>query len=61
MNRRLDRAHEMLGNPGLAHKAISTIAIDAGFGDISHFNHSFRRRFGATPSDVREAEQKWDA
>lgn len=58
LNQRLDRAHQMLGNPCLAHKAISAIAFDNGFGDISHFNHSFRRRFGATPSDAREAGQE---
>jgi AraC-like DNA-binding protein len=27
--------------------------MDAGFSDQSWFNRSFRRRFGATPSDVR--------
>ena len=26
-----------------------------GFGDLSHFNRVFRRRYGATPSDVRAA------
>ena len=33
--------------------AISTIAFEAGFGDLSYFNHAFRRRYGATPSDIR--------
>jgi AraC-like DNA-binding protein len=32
---------------------VSSIALDAGFGDISYFNRAFRRRYGATPSDVR--------
>jgi AraC-like DNA-binding protein len=32
---------------------VSGIAFDSGFGDLSYFNHSFRRRFGATPTDVR--------
>jgi AraC-like DNA-binding protein len=33
----------------------SAVALAAGFGDLSHFNRSFRRRYGATPSDVRAA------
>ena len=28
---------------------------EAGFGDLSYFNHAFRRRYGLTPSDVRES------
>lgn len=36
-----------------ATQAIGTIAWDAGFGDLSHFNHAFRKAFGCTPSDVR--------
>jgi AraC-like DNA-binding protein len=34
---------------------ISTIAFDCGFTDVSHFNRSFRQKFGCTPSDVRNA------
>jgi AraC-like DNA-binding protein len=34
---------------------VSTIAFDCGFADVSHFNRSFRQRFGCTPSDVRNA------
>ncbi|MBB4425416.1 AraC-like DNA-binding protein [Bradyrhizobium sp. CIR48] len=30
-------------------RPISVIALSAGFNDISHFNHSFRRRFGVSP------------
>jgi AraC-like DNA-binding protein len=50
---RLRLAHRMLTNSALNHRSISTIAFDSGFGDISYFNQIFRRRFGATPSDVR--------
>jgi AraC-like DNA-binding protein len=43
----------MLSDPVLAERTISTIAYEAGFGDVSHFNLAFRRRYGETPSDVR--------
>jgi AraC family transcriptional regulator len=33
---------------------IIDIALDAGFGDLSNFNHAFRAEFGATPSAFRE-------
>ncbi len=50
---RLARAHQMLTDPRCVGRAISAIAFDAGFSDLSHFNRTFRRRYGATPSDVR--------
>src|SRR5262249_37756430 len=52
----------MLRDPMRAAKSISCIVYEAGFGDLSHFNRAFRRRFGATPSDVRaEATRETDA
>src|SRR5665213_1821166 len=51
---RLARAHAMLTNSRFNDRAISTIAFEAGFNDLSHFNRSFRRHFGATPSQVRD-------
>lgn len=50
---RLERAHRCLVDPRFAGHMISTIAFESGFGDLSYFNHAFRRRFGATPSDIR--------
>ena len=50
---RLGRAHRMLTEPRLAQSAVGAIAYDAGFGDLSYFNRSFKRQFGATPRDVR--------
>jgi AraC-like DNA-binding protein len=50
---RLSRAHRMLVDPRYASWTISAIAYEAGFGDLSHFSHVFRRRYGATPSEVR--------
>ena len=51
---RLARAHRMLKNPILASRSIVSIAFDAGFGDLSYFNRAFKRRYGATPSEVRD-------
>jgi AraC-like DNA-binding protein len=53
LDQRLACAHRMLSNPQLAQRSISMIAYEAGFGDLSHFNRAFRRRYGATPSDIR--------
>jgi AraC-like DNA-binding protein len=47
---RLDGAAAMLRDPGSVHRKIGEIASGAGFSDISHFNRSFRRRFGDTPA-----------
>jgi AraC-like DNA-binding protein len=50
---RLVHAHRMLADPRFAGRAIGAIAFEAGFGDLSHFNRTFRRRFGMTPSEAR--------
>ncbi|PWT86663.1 MAG: AraC family transcriptional regulator [Proteobacteria bacterium] len=33
--------------------SVSAVAFAAGFADLSHFNRTFRRRFGRTPTEVR--------
>ena len=53
VGQRLTRAHRLLCEPNLGHMAISTIAYDAGFGDLSYFNRRFRRLYGMTPGDIR--------
>jgi AraC-like DNA-binding protein len=45
LDQRLTRAHRMLSDPRLAERTISAIAYEAGFGDLSHFNRAFRRRY----------------
>jgi len=53
IGQRLARAHRMLCDPTSSQNAISTIAYDVGFGDLSYFNRRFRRQYGLTPRDVR--------
>jgi AraC-like DNA-binding protein len=55
---RLTRAHRMLTDPRYADRSISAVAYEAGFGDLSYFNRTFRRRYGATPSEIREAARR---
>ncbi len=50
---RLAHVHRMLRDPMQLTRPISSIVYEAGFGDLSHFNRAFRRRYGATPSDIR--------
>ena len=53
IGQRLARAYRLLRDPGYSRAAISTIAYDVGFGDLSYFNRRFRRLYGFTPRDVR--------
>ena len=53
--RRLVRAYRMLTNARRADQKISSIAFDCGFGDLSYFNRTFKRFYGAAPSEIRAA------
>ena len=53
LERRLDAAHCMLTSPRYVTWSITAIALEAGFGDLSHFNRSFKRRYLMTPTDLR--------
>jgi AraC-like DNA-binding protein len=50
---RLARVYSVVRNPLQSRRAIGTIAFELGFNDLSYFNRAFRRRYNATPSDVR--------
>ena len=54
---RLSLARRMLTDPRRNGDKISSIALDAGFGDLSYFNRVFRRHFGDSPSGVRTGGQ----
>jgi AraC-like DNA-binding protein len=53
LDQRLQRAAALLRDPHWRLRKIADIAAEAGFTDLSYFNRAFRRRFGATPSDIR--------
>jgi AraC-like DNA-binding protein len=58
LRERLARAFSILTNPLHSPRAISAIAFELGFNDLSYFNRTFRRRYNATPSEIRQAGAK---
>lgn len=50
--RRLDRMHQLLGQPG-ASEPIAILAERWGFCDAAHFGRLFRETYGMTPGDYR--------
>jgi AraC-like DNA-binding protein len=59
-DQRLACAQRMLSNPRLTDRTIGSIAFDVGFGDLSYFNRTFRRRYGTTPGEIRQSALKAD-
>ena len=55
-NQRLAAVHRVLADPRMAHRTISEIAYEVGFGDLSTFNHAFRARYGLTPTELRRQQ-----
>jgi AraC-like DNA-binding protein len=55
LDKRLARAVELLCETGQRHRKIADISFEVGFKDLSYFNRTFRRKYGATPSDMRLA------
>src|SRR5262249_27205095 len=47
--RRLAWALHALESPSFARHSIGAIAYAAGFADVTHFSHAFRRRYGINP------------
>jgi len=56
LERRLERAWLRLMSAEESGLSISSVAFEVGFGDLSYFNRSFRKRFGRSPSQVRAGE-----
>jgi AraC-like DNA-binding protein len=62
IRQRLIRAHRMLTDPRFTDRSITSVAFDAGFGDLSYFNRAFRKCYGGTPSEIRaDAIRRKDA
>jgi AraC-like DNA-binding protein len=53
LGQRLALAHRLLSSPRSASEKIASIALAAGFGDVSYFYRAFRRRYDLLPTDVR--------
>jgi AraC-like DNA-binding protein len=53
LGRRLAQAHRMLTDLRCTARTITSIALDAGFSDLSTFDHAFRQAYGTAPSHVR--------
>jgi AraC-like DNA-binding protein len=58
LRQRLARAYRLLCEPPSMQRQVSTIAFEVGFGDLSEFNRCFRRQYGATPMEIRKADEK---
>ncbi|HUN91578.1 MAG TPA: helix-turn-helix domain-containing protein [Burkholderiaceae bacterium] len=48
LEQRLQLAARRLRDPGKRRERIGSIALESGFGDVSHFCRAFRRRFGCS-------------
>jgi len=55
---RLAHVYLTLTDPASLRRSIGDIVLACGFGDISHFNRAFRKRYGASPSEVRRYEME---
>lgn len=55
LRRRLMAAFRAITSPGQMHRQVLEIALDNGFTSASHFSTLFRKHFGITPRDAREA------
>ncbi|MDQ8726479.1 helix-turn-helix transcriptional regulator [Bradyrhizobium sp. LHD-71] len=55
---RLARAYDLLADPRNANRPINIVAGEVGFSDRSHFNRTFRQRYGVAPSDVRTTARR---
>jgi AraC-like DNA-binding protein len=57
LDARLAHAYRILSDPRFSTHTISTVAFECGFGDLSYFNRVFRRRYRASPSEIRSRLQ----
>jgi AraC-like DNA-binding protein len=53
LEQRLLLARRLLLNEAARGYKVSDIAFRAGFNDLSYFHRTFKKRFGATPSEIQ--------
>lgn len=53
LNKRLERARQLLNDPAYAGHSIERIAYSTGFVSPAHFSRSFKKQYGVCPSDIR--------
>lgn len=53
LEQRLQACARTLRDPAASDRRIADIAYAWGFGDLSHFNHAFKARFGKTPGEIK--------
>jgi AraC-like DNA-binding protein len=58
LGQRLTRAHRLLSDPHFADRNISSVALNVGFNDLSYFNRTFRQRYAATPTEIRQSAMR---
>jgi AraC-like DNA-binding protein len=51
--RRLEEGAREIAAASLSAKSITAIALDLGFGSVTHFGRAFRAHYGVTPSEYR--------
>ena len=57
LDQRLALAYRLLSDPRHARDKIASVALEAGFGDVSYFYRAFPRRYDLLPTDVRARAQ----
>ena len=50
---RLQLARRKLLDPACRHLSVASVGYESGFNDSTHFSRAFKRRFGATPGEMR--------
>lgn len=56
LERRLARTAAALRAPARAHLPVTSLALDAGFSDLSHFSRAFKARYGRSPGAWRRGQ-----
>ena len=51
---RLEHARRMLRSAASIGIPVGDIALESGFTDLASFSRMFKRRYGATPSEMRD-------